>query len=277
MLMITSDDLDSNSPFQKVETMILDVESLDSRPLGLWDEPIISFSISIPSSSITVWDAPTTCFIAENIGEEPKLLKLIRKIIWVNRKSTIAGHNISLRFKHISKEISWPCGYDLPKILKRGIRYGVDFNFVTKVPVFDSMDEAFLNYDHSAHNHLWKGEKQRILGCEHIEEDFNIVRPQWLPKLGPKVRDYYNEYLKNGKVDILKTISQYNACDTIVESIITKIFLHSLNECSACSKIVSPTRKCAHIPSTFSVESNPTWRRLKNATLARIQNDRLNL
>ena len=167
--------------------------------------------------------------------------------------------------------MSWPCGYDLPKVGKRGSLYGIDFDFIQKTQVFDSMDEAFKHYDHSAHNRQWNGGKQRILRCEHIEEDFSIARPLWLQKLGSKVREYYFEYLKTGKLDPLQTISLYNACDTLVESIIAKIFLHILNGCSSSSKLISPINKCKHIPQSFQIESNPTWRKLQNAKLLKIQ------
>jgi len=252
--------------------VVLDVETLDSKPLGLWDEPIVSFSISLPTDTITAWDAPTACFITESIDEERELLELLRKILWSNRKSLWAGHNISYQYKYICQEMSWPCGYDLPKIRKRGNLRGIDFGFLQKIPVFDSMDEGFKHYDHSAHNRQWNGEKQRILRCEHIEEDFNIVRPPWLPKLGPQVRDHYLKYLETGDLKLLQTISQYNACDTIIESIITKIFLHSLNGCNSSLKIISPLKRCAHIPRAFPIESNPTWQRFTAAELERINN-----
>jgi hypothetical protein len=255
---------------QKFEIVVLDVETLDSKPLTLWNEPIVSFSISLPSDSIKVWDAPTICFVTENTDEEPRLLELLRKILCAQRKSIIAGHNISYRYKYISQKVPWICGYDLPKIQKRGMIHGIDFNFLQKIQVFDSMDEAFQHYDHSAHNRQWNGEKQRILRCEHIEEDFNIVRPKWLPKLGHRVRDFYFEFLRTGKMQHLKIISQYNACDTIVESIITKIFLHSLNGCNVRSKMVSPVKRCQHIPRTFLIESNSSWQRFKTAKLTRI-------
>jgi len=274
MLIATSENAENVMSMLGKEShiIVLDLETLDSKPLGLWDEPIVSFSMSLPPDSITVWDAPTFCFVTESTDEERKLLELLRNILWTNRNSILCGHNISYQYKYISQEMSWSNGYDLPKILKRGSLYGIDFDFLQKISVFDSMDEAFKHYDHSAHSRQWNGEKQRILRCEHLEEDFRIVRPQWLPKLGPRVRDYYHKYLATKKLQLLRMISLYNACDTLVESIITKIFLHSLDGCNGTSKIISPLNKCIHIPQDFNLESNSTWVRLNNAKLFKMKN-----
>lgn len=252
---------------EKFPTIVVDIETLDSKPLRLWNEPIISFSVSLPNNSIEDWDAPTVCFICEQKTEESKLLELLRKFLRINEESVLAGHNISHQFKN---RLPWKDGYDLPKIRRRGSLHGLDFSFLENVQVFDSMDEAFENYDHSTHNRQFNGEKQRVLQCEHIEADFNIQRPEWLPKMGSKVRDYYLQYLESGEFDLLKKIILYNACDTIIESTIAKIFLHCLDGSCSDSKLISPVKRCVHIPERFPIESHPTWRRLKTADVIKI-------
>lgn len=246
----------------------LDIETLDSGQLNLWDEPIISFSVSLPDSSIENWDAPTVTFICEERTEEKRLLETLAAFLETNKKATISGHNISWMFKN---NLPWNQGYDLPKIQSRASNYDLSLSFLQNLTVFDTMDEAYEKYDHSTHNLQHKGEKQKLLRCTHIENDFGIQRPTWLPKLGPKVRETYRQYQKENKRYLLKKIALYNATDTIVESIITKIFLHHINsDCNSKSKKISPLNKCPHIPKKFIIENNSAFSRIANADFTKI-------
>jgi hypothetical protein len=245
---------------EKSPLVVLDIETLDNKQLKLWNEPIVSFSISTPDESMSNWNIPTYTYICEEPAEERKLLEMIQKLLLANKDSTLAGHNISCKYKNA---LPWKDGYDLPKIQNRATKYGIDFHFLKGIIVFDTMDVAYEKYDHSTHNRQFNGQKQKVLGCEHIENDFNILRPKWLPKLGPKIREHYLQYLHYGKHDQLKKIALYNASDTLIESIITKIFLHQLKgECKDDSSIISPKKRCPHIPESFSIIEHPAFIKL---------------
>ena len=249
---------------KRSEILVLDIETLDSKILQLWDEPIISFSMSFPTNVSTNWEAPTICYSAESPEEECELLLLLHNFLVKNRDMTIAGHNVSWQFKN---GLPWKMDMICRKIFKRGLLYDIDFSFVKTLKVFDSMDEAFERYDHSCHKRYFNGREQKVLRCEHIEQDFDIVRPHWLPKLGSQVRQLYEDYLATGNNSLLQTINLYNSCDTLVESIITKIFAHCMTCNSDRSGVISPAKKCSHIPGNFLIDSNPTWKRIVNSKL----------
>lgn len=237
------------------QLLVLDIETLDSKASQLWNEPIISFSISLANRN-TTWDVPTLCYTAESVDEEYDLLLKLQKILVSNQDKTIAGHNVSWEFKN---RLPWKNGYDLPKIYKRGLINGLDFYFVKNLRVFDSMDEAFANYDHSCKPRYFNGLPQKVLRCEHIEEDFQILRPDWLPKLGPQVRAIFEDYVKTGDSSLLRTIHLYNACDSIVESIIMKIFTHYIEGTCDMSGRITAKNKCRHIPKGYLIDQNATW------------------
>jgi RNase_H superfamily len=246
----------------------LDIETLDNRQLNLWNEPIISFSISLSDLSTENWDAPTATFISEEPAEENRLLEILGNILEANKQAVVAGHNISTSFKN---SLPYKQGYDLPKIQNRAAHHNLDFRFVQNLSVYDTMDEAYENYDHSTHNLQYNGQKQRLLKCTHIENDFGIQRPKWLPKLGPKVRETYRQYQRENKPYLLKKIALYNASDTIIESIITKIFLHhKTSNCNLQTKNISPLNRCEHIPQNFPIEQNPSFARISNADFIKI-------
>jgi hypothetical protein len=114
-------------------------------------------------------------------------------------------------------------------------------------------------------------EKQKVLACEHMENDFNIQRPKWLPKLGLKMRELYLQYLHQGQIENLMKIALYNASDTIIESVITKIFLHqSTGACYNSSKYFSPKNKCIHIPEAFKIVEHTTFIKLMTTDFFRI-------
>ena len=267
-LISEKESLARNILFKKFPAIVLDIEALDNKELNLWDEPIISFSVSMPDNTMGNWSPPTVTCICEEPAEERSLLEMLHRFLWANKESTLAGHNISYKYKN---NLPWKGGYDLPKIQSRAVKYELDFDFLRGITVYDTMDEAYEKYDHSTHNRRFNGQKQRVLRCEHIESDFNIQRPIWLPKLGPKIREYYLMYLNYGKQEQLKKIALYNASDTIIESIITKIFTHqSTGDCNDCSKTISSKNKCFHVPESFRILDNPTFIKLMTTDLVRV-------
>jgi hypothetical protein len=251
---------------KRFSSLVLDIESLDNNLL--FDEPIVSFSVSFPTESMGDWRSPTVTYICEYLAEEKQLLIMLSKLLWAYRESLVAGHNISCFYKNI---LHWKSGYDLPKIWKRAKFHDLNLDFIKNIRVFDTMDEAYLNYDHSIHNRRFDGKVQKILSCVQIENDFQIQRPRWLPKLGLKVRQHYLQYLVDRKTDQIKKLALYNASDTIIESIITKIFLHqSGGICDAFSNTISPLKKCHHVPQRFVLIENPTFIKLMTTSLSRI-------
>jgi hypothetical protein len=113
------------------------------------------------------------------------------------------------------------------------------------------------------------GTKQRILGIQHIEEDFNIIRPKGQEKLGPLVREFYLEYLKKKNSARLNQILLYNCVDSITESIVSKLFMHCMEECQTKSGLISPRTPCAHIPPAFRLDQMPEWKALSSSGMVK--------
>lgn len=206
----------------------LDIETLDSKQSKLWNEPIISFSLSFVSSSkpTQVLDNfPTFCFGISDTKKEFDLLSLLREIFSRLPKNTvIVGHNISpeLKCKKIEGWHNYE-GYDIPKILKRGELLSLNMSIIKKFNVYDTLQVAYDILDHTAHGIKYKDifsgkfKIKKILKSEELEKILNIQRPKDIPKLGSDVRIFF----KNKKY---REILLYNSSDTIVESIFYRIF-----------------------------------------------------
>lgn len=256
-----------------VSMVTLDIETLDSRDLNRWNEPIISFSMSIiPKSDGIPFDLPTLVYILEDIEEEKALLQLLSSTLSDLREYTFTGHNISLELE-FKKSLGWSRtgGYDFPKILSRERYHGLPLTPLEDLKIFDTIEIAYFAYTHDEHNRLTpSGDKKRVLGSVVIEEDFNITRPKDLPKLGPRVRDYFLRYANNGDATALNTIIQYNACDTLVESIISSIFHHQLYCCKNKNGLISFKNKCSHIPSMIEIEALSIWQKLISSEVEQV-------
>jgi len=235
----------------------LDLETLDSRAFKLWNEPIISFSVSGVRPDVDDWTFPTFGAIVESTDEERQLLELIRRVILQLKGFPLAGHNICLRYANIDN--GWQHGYDLPKIQGRGSLHGVHFSFLKNLKVFDTMDIAYAHYNHEERARLTGMPVKRILSSLDIEGDLNIVRPNGVPKLGPQVRDFFKTYAQSSDRILLQQILRYNCSDTLVESIIAKVFFHRL-KCR--HGVVGPKTTCNHLPIKFYMDENPSWRTL---------------
>jgi hypothetical protein len=256
----------------EVKNATLDIETMDSKMVGLWNEPIVSYAISFPSGSIASLHCPTYGSVIHNLREEPKLLEQLITILGVckNHRIIICGHNVICSYKHVQKVASWKSGYDLPKIMKRASRHGMNSGFLPDLKVFDTMDVVVVSYDHHQHDRtLYTGAKQMILGLQAIENDFDIIRPEGQEKLGPVVREIYMEYLKTTDLAKLKQILLYNCVDSLVESIVTSVFCHCINECKQTHKLVSPRSRCSHIPNEFPLERMPEWEILSSSNFSK--------
>lgn len=238
----------------------LDIETLDSAPLKLWNEPIVSFSLSfvpdIPLPIVT--NFPTFGFCIQSTDEEKTLLLKLKEIFNnFDKAITILGHNVSYEVE--CKDVcgfSNSHGYDIPKILKRSRLFGIDLHFIKEFETYDTMDIAFFKMDHEEHGKINRiGKLKKILKCDELEEFFNIERPQSIPKLGPLVRDYFAEKK-------YKEILLYNCSDTIIETIIYRIFEHKLNFCKQESGLISFKNNCEHIPKIIRIDKLETWKTL---------------
>jgi len=240
------------------DVVVLDVETLDCFALGLWNEPIISYSLAfLDTTDLEGGNFRIEGCISESVEEEGLLLATLGGKLASHPQVLLVGHNISHSFKYIK---AWNRGYDIPKIIKRSSVHGLDLSFLESMKVFDLMDVAFQYYDHTTHNLTWNGEKQRILKSEFIEEQLRIIRPTGFQKMGHEVRQIYENYVRTGNRSILQRILLYNCCDVAVESVIFKIFHHLLNKCR--KGTISFGARCQHIPDATVIGSLPAWTRL---------------
>lgn len=237
----------------------LDIETLDSSILELWNEPVISFSVTfIPNNPNITTHFPTFGFCAESEKEEKDLLSQLVDILnKLNNKSTLVGHNIAYELE-CKKKGGWShfSGYDIPKILNRSKLFDLNLEVIKKFKTYDTMDVAYLNFKHSDHGILRNGQPKKILSSEELENLFRIVRPKNIPKLGPKVRDYF----KDGRLD---EILLYNCSDTLIETIFYTIFEHKLNVCKNKECLISHKDNCNHIPQIIEIQKLGTWKLLE--------------
>lgn len=239
----------------------LDIETLDSKSLQLWNEPIVSFSLSFVSddyiSSKVLVDFPTSAFGITDVNEEKNLLMRLKEILTkFPRNSVIIGHNVSYELE-CKRIIGWdPKGYDIPKILTRSKLFNLNLDFIKEFETYDTMDIAYLKFNHKEHGKLISsGEPKKFLRSDELEEFFNIKRPKNLPKLGALVREYFEKKK-------YKEILLYNCSDTIIESIFYRLFEHKLNFCKQNNGLISFKKNCEHIPKIIKVEDVGTWKRL---------------
>jgi hypothetical protein len=254
------------------KTATLDIETMDSKALKLWNEPVISYAVSFLSGSLDRLHCPTFSSIAENLGEETSLLSQVIGILRIckERGITLCGHNINCLHEHVPTVARWSEGYDLPKIIKRADCYRLDGGFISTLKTFDTMDLAVVSYDHSQHNHsLSSGEKQRVLGLPCLESDLNIIRPDGQEKLGSRIREIYTNYLRTREQAKLREIMLYNCVDCISESLVSKIFVLCVNECGLCNRLVPPRNRCNRIPSEFRIGEMIEWKQLSGSKLTR--------
>jgi hypothetical protein len=244
----------------------LDIETMDSKELHLWNEPVISYSFSILSGSLNHFSCPTFGAVTEALDQEATLLlELLGFLRTCNEQGiTLCGHNLNCSHKYLPTVArSKTEGYDLPKIIKRANSLSLDASFVPSIKTLDTMDQAVQFYDHSQHNHLSPyGEKQRWLALSTLESDLKIIRPGGSQKLGGRVREIYTSYLRSGDQAKVKEIILYNCLDSISESIVGRIFTLCVNECGLCSGLVPPRNRCSRIPSEFRIERMVEWKQL---------------
>jgi len=240
----------------------LDIETLDSGLLRVWSEPIVSFSLSFVSndsiSSGILSDIPTFAFGIKDVAQEKDLLLKLKKILLkIPQNTTLIGHNISYELECKKANNRCNCyGYDIPKILTRSGIFGINLDLIRQFKTYDTMDVAYFKFNHEEHGKLRSnGEPKRFLSSEDLEEIFNIERPEGLPKLGCRVRDFFKE----GRY---KEILLYNCSDTIIESLFYRLFEHKLKFCKHPSGLISAKKKCIHIPEIIKVEDVEAWKRL---------------
>ena len=204
----------------------LDIETLDTKELK--DGPIVSFSLSFVSPSKLdkiINNFPTFCFGITDTREERLLLSYLKEIFSkFNKNTTIIGHNISPELK-CKKIEGWSnCGgYDIPKILRRSSLLNLEMDIMKEFNFYDTLQVAYDILDHNSHKIKYKDKKtgalkiKKILSSEELEKILNIKRPRNIPKLGPRVREFFGDKK-------YKEILLYNSSDTIIESIFYRIF-----------------------------------------------------
>jgi len=236
---------------RKPQFVTLDIETLDSKSLKLWNEPIVSFALTFihPANSVENLDLPTFCYSITNTKKEYDLLVRLKDIFSkFPEDTTIVGHNIAHMLRCKSLE-GWKNtdGYDLPKISRRGEIYGLDMSIFKEFNIYDTLQEAYDKLDHTKHGFTYKDKYtgtpkvKKILSSEELESILNIRRPERLPKLGQQVRDYFEK-------ERYSEIMLYNCSDTIVESLFYYIF--------ESQGYMSRNR------STIRVDQIPVWGRL---------------
>ncbi|MCK4614652.1 MAG: hypothetical protein KAU14_07605 [Thermoplasmata archaeon] len=245
----------------------LDIETLDSKSSNSWNEPIISFSLSFVSedyiSSKILIDFPTFAFGITNVDEEYSLLVKLKEILTkIPRDTIIIGYNVSYELKCKKIEGWYNCqGYDIPKTLKRGNILDLNMSIIKEFNAYDTMQVAYDKLNHVEHGlkyedrYFGKMKIKTMLSSVELEKIMNIQRPRNVPKLGPKVREYFNK----GKY---KEILLYNCSDTIVESIFFRLFEHKLRSSEHPDGLISFKKKCEHIPKSINVEDVESWARL---------------
>ncbi|MGQ9723738.1 MAG: hypothetical protein ACUVXA_20765, partial [Candidatus Jordarchaeum sp.] len=82
---------------QSYSNVTFDIETLDSKPLNLLKEPIVSFSLSfVPDISLPLLTYfPTFAFIITDTSEEKELLLKLKEIFLKIPNVIIIGHNVS--------------------------------------------------------------------------------------------------------------------------------------------------------------------------------------
>ncbi len=261
MLEISSESIDilrfvKDYHFSKIT---LDIETLDTSKPAMWDEPMVSFAISfIPDNLIPlVVDMPTFAWCIEDTEEEGKLLLRLKEIFNYLKISTlIIGHNVAYELQ-CKKLEEWnnKTGYDIPKIIKRGKVWGLDFNFIKEFPTYDTIDVAYFKLNHIEHGIFGNYGLKKILKSEELESFFKIKRPSGLPKLGPAV----SEYFKDGRY---KEIILYNCSDVIVQSLFYRFMEHKLTVCPEKNGLISIKKNCEHIPIIIKLDEIETWKSL---------------
>ena len=257
----------------KTNMATLDIETMDSKELRLWNEPVVSYSFSVFSGSPAQFSCPTFGAVTESLEQEDTLLSELLSFLRACHKHgiTLCGHNVNYSHKYLPTiAASKKEGFDLPKITKRASAYSLKTDFVPSIKTFDTMDLAVRYYDHSQHNHVSPyGEKQRWLGLPTLESDLNIIRPEGSKKLGSQVRDIYLSYLATGDQSKLKEIMLYNCVDSISGSIVARIFNLCVNECGRCNGLVPPRDRCNRIPAKFRIGRMNEWRQLCRCQLVK--------
>lgn len=204
----------------------IDLETRDSGALNKWHEDIISYAICFTQKqSINTTSLPYFHLfgeIIEDLAEEKQLLKSIYSFFTLfGNKCLVSGHNIALNLQ-CKQDWSDHHGYDFKKLLERGSRYNVNFEFLNTLECYDTINEAYYHYDHAITPRLLKsGETKRMLRSDEIEQDFQIIRPDMLPKLGPRIREIFDDKNQEKRLNL---IMQYNMVDTVIEALITMIF-----------------------------------------------------
>ncbi len=251
-----------NNDFNNVT---LDIETMDSLNSlsNLRKEPIVSFSLSfITDRSNIISDFPTFAFTIEDVNEELDLLVLLKDIFKpLSKNITIVGHNIAYEVPcKIECGFQNTHGFDIPKILARCSHFNLDFNLLKSYKTYDSMNIAYSYIRHNEHKLLNRaGYPKKFLSSVELESFYNIKRPSKIPKLGSKVKEYF----QNGNY---KDIILYNCSDTIIESLFFKIFEHKLKVCQRDDGLISIKENCNHIPKEIEIEKMVTWNSLiKNA------------
>lgn len=209
--------------------LTFDIETRDSGLLGIWDADIISFSFCFTRITGGIKLKPSFEFygaIIENLEEEKELLQHLLTLLSLCKDIEITGHNIAL--KHLLTEKWNPKGYDLRKIVERGSKYKLETKFLTSLKTYDTLFIAFHHYDHSIFpRYNFKGKQKKMLKSEEIEEDFQIIRPDKIQKLGSRVRKIFDDVQQKDRFSL---ILKYNIIDTIVEALITLIFKQQLRK-----------------------------------------------
>ena len=80
---------------QSYSKVTFDIETLDSKTLNLWKEPMISFSFVPDFSLPLITYFPTFASIITDISEEKELLLKLKEIFMKITNVMIIGHNVS--------------------------------------------------------------------------------------------------------------------------------------------------------------------------------------
>ncbi|KXB07315.1 hypothetical protein AKJ52_00465 [candidate division MSBL1 archaeon SCGC-AAA382C18] len=222
-----------------------DIESIDNFDKGMRNEPLVSFSLTLFSeekiSSDVLTNFPTFTYGIAKKNQERKLLEKMKKILKeIDNETIFIGHNLSFTLECKRKEgFSTHSGFDFPKMMKRGAEHNINFDLIRYFETKDTMDLAYHFLDHKSHGKTFRGSPKSILGCSDLEDIFSVNRPKNCPNLGKEVRDYF-------QAGFYKDIILYNAVDTIIESIIFRIFLHKTAYCGEIDNDF-PSEKCSHV------------------------------
>lgn len=202
-----------------------DLETRDSFQQNIRDGEIISYGLCFSQmekrSGKSILRFSLFGEILENLKEEQQLQQHILQVFSLLKETEITGHNFQL---NLPCKKGWrdPHGYDFRKIRERCAYFKLDASILSQLRCYDTINIGFYHYDHRVKPRSQRdGRPKKLLRVDELEEDFHIVRPKAIPKLGAVIRSIFDDTRKDHRFSLILT---YNLVDTLVEALITLIF-----------------------------------------------------